>query len=80
MNNGIRIIELTKDNEKDFLDQVANLENKVMDNMEKRGQVGQLFPTGKEDISVYAHSDENTVLMAVNGKNNVIAASYITQG
>ena len=76
----IKIVELTKDNEEQFLEQTAGLEQKVLQNMESRGQVGQLFPTGKEDISLYAHSKENTVLLAVDEQGKVLATTYITQG
>ena len=76
----IKIVELTKDNEDKFLQQTAGLEQKVLQNMESRGQVGQLFPTGKEDISLYAHSKENTVLLAVDEQGKVLATTYITQG
>ena len=75
-----KILELTKDNERSYLEQVANLEQVVLANMEERGQKGQLFPTGAEDISTYIHSKENTVLVAVDEQGNVIAATYITQG
>ena len=76
----IKIVELTKDNEDKFLQQTADLEQKVLQNMESRGQIGQLFPTGKEDISLYAHSKENTVLLAVDKEGKVLATTYITQG
>ena len=76
----IKIVELTKDNEEQYLDQTADLEQKVLQNMESRGQIGQLFPTGKEDISLYAHSKENTVLLAVDKEGKVLATTYITQG
>ena len=33
---GVRIIELTKENEANYLDQVANLEEKVLEDMEKK--------------------------------------------
>ena len=75
-----KLEELTKENEAQYLEQVANLEQVVMANMEARGQSGQLFPTGREDISAYAHSKENTVLVAVDENGKVIAATYITQG
>ena len=47
-----KLEELTKDNEAQYLEQVANLEQVVMENMEARGQTGQLFPTGREDIYI----------------------------
>ena len=75
-----KLEELTKDNEAQYLEQVANLEQVVMENMEARGQSGQLFPTGREDISAYAHSKENSVFVAVDENGKVIAATYITQG
>ena len=73
-----KLEELTKDNEAQYLEQVANLEQVVMENMEARGQTGQLFPTGREDISAYAHSKENSVFVAVDENGKVIAATYIT--
>ena len=76
----LKIVELTKDNEDKYLQQTADLEQKVLHSMEANGQVGQLFITGKDDISEYAHSKENTVLLAVDDNDKVLAASYITQG
>ena len=48
--------------------------------MEKNGRVGQLFITGKEDISQYVNSEENSVFVAIGENDNVMAATYITQG
>ncbi len=75
-----RFIEVTPDNESQYLDQIADLEVKVLNHMESHGQIGQLFTTGKEDISSYVHSDSNSVLVAVDDSNRVAAATYITQG
>ena len=75
-----KIVEVTKDNEEQYLDQIANLEVKVLDHMEEHGQIGQLFTTGKEDISSYIHSNSNSVIVAVNNENRVVAVTYITQG
>lgn len=77
---GVRIIELTKENEANYLDQVANLEEKVLEDMEKNSKVGQLFITGKEEISYYVHSENNTVMISVDDDDNVVSAAYITQG
>ena len=77
---GVRIIELTKENEANYLDQVANLEEKVLEDMEKNGKVEQLFITGKEEISYYVHSENNTVMISVDDDDNVVSAAYITQG
>lgn len=74
------IVELTKDNEKQYLDKVVELEEISLDAMLKEGRVGQLFTTGGEDISEYIHSKENTVMIAVDHQGNVEAATYITQG
>ena len=74
------VFELTKDNEAGYLDKVAQLEQDVLENMESRGQSGQLFATGKEDISAYIHSEENSVFVAVDEQDKVIAATYTTQG
>ena len=68
-----KLEELTKDNEAQYLEQVANLEQVVMENMEARGQSCQLFPTGREDISAYAHSKENSVFVAVDENGKVVA-------
>lgn len=75
-----KVVELTKDNEKEYLDQVATLEKVVLENMESKGQSGQLFITGKDDISEYAHSKENTVLLIIDSAGKVLAATYVTQG
>lgn len=75
------IIEVTKENEQLYLNQISQLECKVLENMEREGKNGQLFITGEEDISKYIHSKENKVIVAPLDENNrVIAATYITQG
>ena len=76
----LKIKELTKENEKKYLDKVAELEKIVLAAMEKDGKIGQLFITGKEDISEYVHSKQNTVMIAVDSNENVQSATYITQG
>ena len=76
----VKVIELTKENEKQYLDQIVELEQITLEAMKKEGIEGQLFATGKEDISEYVHSDENSVIVAVNEKDKVEAATYITQG
>ena len=75
-----KICELIKENEDKYLDKVADLEEIVLENMEKNGKIGQLFITGKEDISEYARSENNTVMIAVDDNEDVQAATYITQG
>ena len=76
----LKIKELTKENEEKYLDKVAELEKIVLAAMEKEGKIGQLFITGKEDISEYVHSKQNTVMIAVDSDENVQSATYITQG
>ena len=76
----LKIKELTKENEKKYLDKVAQLEKIVLAAVEKDGKIGQLFITGKEDISEYVHSKQNTVMIAVDSDENVQSATYITQG
>lgn len=76
----VKVVELTEDNEDMYLDQVASLEEDVLQKMEQEGRIGQLFITGKEDISEYVHSKENTVLVALDKDEQVQAATYITQG
>ena len=76
---GFKILELTKENKDEYVDQVADLEVKVLEAMEKQGKVGQLFTTGKEDISEYIESEENSVYIALDDNNNVISAMYMTK-
>lgn len=76
----LKIEELTKENENQYLDQIAELEQITLDAMEKEGREGQLFPTGKESISEYVHSESNTVLVATDETGKVEAATYIKQG
>ena len=76
----MKIIEVNVNNENKYLNQIANLEVQVLQNMEANGQIGQLFITGADDISEYIHSKENTVLVSVDDNDRVDAATYITQG
>lgn len=74
------ILELTNENKQKYLDQVAELEKAVLENMQKEGKIGQLFITGKEDIDDYIKSKENSVLVTLDENNKVVSAAYITQG
>lgn len=76
----MKIIEVDSTNEKKFAKQIADLEDKVQGIMEKNGQEGQFFTTGENGIKEYAESDANTVMIATDNKDNLIAATYITQG
>lgn len=76
----VKVIELTKENEEQYLDQIVELEQITLEVMKREGREGQLFATGKEDISEYIHSNENSVIVAVNESGKVEAATYITQG
>lgn len=81
MKNNFEIIELTKDNEQQYLQDVVELEKKVLRKMEDDGKVGQLFITGEEGIKEYAESNLNHVMIAVkNDSRDVISAAYITHG
>lgn len=73
------ILEVTKENEDKYLHDIAELEELVLENMEKEGKTGQLFITGPEDISKYIHSKANRVFAATK-ENKVISAAYITHG
>lgn len=75
-----KIFELTKENQDKYIDQVADLEIRVLDNMEKNGKIGQLFITGKDDILDYVNSKNNTVMCAKDAEDRVKSAAYITQG
>ena len=76
------IIELTKENEEQYLAGVVELEKDVLDKMEKAGKIGQLFITGKEGIQEYVESPTNHVMIAVSNDDNnkIISAVYITYG
>lgn len=74
-----KILEVTKENENEYIDKIATLEEKVLQDMESKGKIGQLFITGKEDILEYVNSKDNSVLIALDENNNVRSATYITQ-
>ena len=76
----IKIVELTKDNEEKYLDKIVELEQISLEVMKQEGREGQLFDTGREGISEYVHSEDNSVYVAVDEKGNVEATTYITQG
>lgn len=76
----IKIVEVTKENESLYLDQIAKLEQIALEGMRQEGREGQLFATGKEDISEYVRSSENTVIVATDENGKVGAATYVTQG
>ena len=81
MGKDYEVFEVTKDNEKDYLQEIVNLENLVLEKMEKEGKIGQLFTTGEEGISEYIKSKSNHVFIATkNNDNKTISAAYITQG
>ena len=76
----LKIIELTKDNEKEYIEQIVELEEKVLKAMEEAGKKGQLFITGKEDIIEYIESPNNSVIVGIDKNNKVQSTAYITQG
>lgn len=78
-NMDFKILEITKENEKEYLDPIYDLSELVFQNMEAKGQSGQLFLTDKEDISEYIHSAKSSVFAAVDNNNKVIATTYITE-
>ena len=82
MFKGFKVIEVTKENESKYLDGIVELENVVYENMIKQGKEGQLFTTGREDISEYIHSINDSVFIVTMGEsgNKVVAATYITKG
>ena len=82
MYKNFKVIEVTKENESKYLDGIVELENDVYENMIKQGKVGQLFTTGREDISSYINSENNSVFIVTSddNENDVLAATYITQG
>ena len=75
----LNITEVTMNNKEEYLDQIADLEVVVLNNLIRQGKEGQLFITGKEDIEGYVDSKDNSVFVATNDKNEVVAATYITQ-
>lgn len=79
-NSNTRIIEVTPENESQYLNQIGSLEEIVFNKMISDGREGQLFTTGVEDISEYIHSKENSVFVIIDENDSVMAATYITQG
>lgn len=75
----LKILEITKENKGKYPRQIAELEEKVLKDMESKGKIGQLFTTGEEDIGDYIDSDSNTVIVAIDDRNQINAATYITQ-
>ena len=75
-----KIIELTEENKDNYIDQVAELEKRVLKQMEENGKIGQLFITGKEDILEYIKSKKDMVICSLNGEDRINSAAYITQG
>lgn len=75
----IKIKEITKENKQRYLEQIERLELRVLEDMEKKGRIGQLFITGKEDIENYVDSKDNVVMVAVNEKDEVQSSAYITR-
>lgn len=83
MYKNYKVIEVTNENEQQYLPGIVELEKLVLDKMQQEGKNDQLFITGEEGIKEYINSDLNNVIIAVkNNKNNPIIASavYITQG
>lgn len=74
------VIEVTKENEYKYLDSIVQLEETVLNQMNKDGKIGQLFTTGREDLSEYINSKSNHVLIAVRNNDKIISAAYITEG
>lgn len=79
MYKNYNVLEVTKENESKYLQQIAKLEELVLNRMEKEGKTGQLFITGEEDISNYVHSKSNHVFVAEKD-GETISAAYITHG
>ena len=82
MNEKYRVIEIAKDNEHQYLQKVVELEEYVLESMEKEGKVGQLFTTGEDGIREYIETATNHVMIAVKNddSNELFSAAYITQG
>ena len=77
--SNFKILEVTKENKNEYLDAIAALEEKVLQDMENKGKIGQLFITGKEDIEQYVESEDNSVIIAINAERRIREAAYITQ-
>lgn len=48
----IKIVELTKDNEEKYLDQIVELEQISLEAMKKEGREGQLFDRKRRNIRI----------------------------
>lgn len=78
MYKNYEVLEVTKDNKDDYINQIAKLEENVYQIMKKEGNEGLFFSTGIDGISEYIDSSTDMVLVAVKDNKNVIAATYIT--
>ena len=72
-----KIVEAT---EEKAASKISKLENIVFELMKEQGKEGQFFTTGEKDILEYIKSKKNTVMVAVNEADEVLSATYITQG
>ncbi len=81
MTGNYEVIEVTKENEQQYLKGIVELEELVLDKMEKSGKIGQLFITSENDIKDYIESNSNHVMVAINNSDkSIISTAYITQG
>lgn len=82
MKSNYKVLEITKENENKYLAGVVELEETVLENMEKNGKEGQLFITGRDGIHEYVEFPNNHVIIAVDNQDEskVISAVYITKG
>ena len=81
MTGNYEVIEVTKENEQQYLKGIVELEELVLDKMEKSGRIGQLFITSENDIKDYIESNSNHVMVAINNSDkSIISTAYITQG
>ena len=71
----VKVVELTKENYNKYLTQVADLEEVVLNKMEKEGQEGQFFTTGYDDVLDYVLSNDNSVYVAVDENEKVLASA-----
>ena len=76
----MKILEVTSNNADKYINQIVDLEQEVVKLMENSNKSNYFFATGKEDITDYTNSKENTVLVLVDDDDKVQAATYITQG
>lgn len=72
-----KVIVLTSKNQAQYIEQLIQLEQDVIEKLKKDGKENQFFATGKEDICEYVLSKNHIVIIGVDCDNKMLSAAYI---